>query len=71
MLKIRLMGTKRDIKWFRRILERCKDLQVLEFSDLYTNKGTDRFYRCYVEVERAEKARQSLRKNNTVSGTNQ
>ena len=55
MLKIRLMGTKNDIKWLRKILERNKRIQVLQFSELYTNKGTNKYYRAYVEVEKEQK----------------
>ena len=33
MLKIRLQGTLKDIQWFRRILEKHKELDVLEVSD--------------------------------------
>ena len=47
MLKIRLQGTLKDIQWFRRILE----LDVLEVSDAYANKGTSKYFRVYVEVE--------------------
>ncbi len=56
MLKVRLMGTKNDIKWFQRILQRNPKVEVTEFSELYVNKGTKRFYRVYAEV----------RKTNTV-----
>lgn len=56
MLKVRLMGTKNDIKWFQRLLLRNPKVEVMEFSDLYENKGTKRFYRVYAEV----------RKTNTV-----
>ena len=42
MLKIRLMGTKNDIRCFEKILRRHPKVEVLEFSDMYTNKGTDR-----------------------------
>ena len=38
MLKIRLQGTLKDIQWFRRILEKHKELDVLEVSDAYANK---------------------------------
>lgn len=55
MLKVRLMGTKKDIRWFREILEREKKLNVLQYSEPYSMKGTDRFYRVYVEVEKTEK----------------
>jgi len=52
VLKIRLMGTKNDIKWFGKILERQPQVAVTEFSELYRNKGTDRFYRVYIEVRK-------------------
>jgi hypothetical protein len=33
MLKIRLQGTKNDIKWFKKILERNSKIDAMEFSD--------------------------------------
>ncbi len=53
VLKIRLMGTKNDIKWFERILQRQPKVAVTEVSELYRNKGTNRYYRAYVEVQKA------------------
>ncbi len=53
MLKIRLMGTKNDINWFKKILKRQSKVTVTEFSELYQNKGTNRYYRAYVEVQKA------------------
>ena len=50
MLKVRLMGTKNDIKWFGKILQRNPKIEVTEFSDLYPNKGTKKYHRAYVEV---------------------
>ena len=47
MLKIRLMGTKNDITWFKKIMQRHPKVEVLEMSDLYPNKGTDKYYRSY------------------------
>ncbi len=55
MLKIRLMGTKNDIKWFERILQRQSKVAVTEVSEMYQNKGTNRFYRAYVEVKKANR----------------
>lgn len=52
MLKIRLMGTRNDIKWFEKILKRNSKLEVTEFSELFQNKGTNKFYRAYVEVQK-------------------
>ena len=59
MLKIRLMGTKNDIKWFGKILKRQSRLTVTEFSELYRNKGTNRYYRAYVEVQKANMKQKS------------
>ena len=47
------MGTRNDIKWFEKILKRQLKVVVTEFSELYRNKGTNRFYRAYVEVQKA------------------
>lgn len=52
MLKIRMQGTKNDINWFRRLLERHKEVKVMDISDAYANKGTSRYFRVYAEVER-------------------
>ena len=56
MLKIRLMGTKNDITWFKKIMQRYPKVEVLEMSDLYPNKGTDKYYRSYVEVKKTNVA---------------
>lgn len=53
MLKIRLMGTKNDIKWFGKILQKNPKIEVLEFSDYYPNKGTKKFHRVYVEIKKS------------------
>ena len=53
MLKVRLMGTKNDIKWFGKILQRNPKIKVTELSDLYPNKGTKKYYRAYVEVRKS------------------
>lgn len=53
MLKVRLMGTKNDIKWFEKILRRHPKMIVTEFSDMFQNKGTNRYYRAYVELRKA------------------
>ncbi len=59
MLKIRLMGTKKDIKWFEKILKRQPKVAVTEFSEMYQNKGTNKYYRVYVEVQKADTRQKS------------
>ena len=45
MLKVRLMGTKNDIAWFQKILQRHPKIEVMELSELYSNKGTSKYYK--------------------------
>ncbi len=55
MLKIRMQGTKKDLHWFRRLLERQEGMDVKSVSEPFANKGTNKFFRVYAEVERKEK----------------
>jgi len=55
MLKIRMQGTKKDLHWFRRLLERHEGVEVKEVSEPFANKGTNKYFRVYAEVERTEK----------------
>ena len=54
MLKIRLMGTKSDIAWFQKILSSNNKIEVLEVSDLYSNKRTKKYYRAYAQVKKVD-----------------
>jgi len=55
MLKIRMQGTAKDLKWFRKLLEGNKELRVMRVSEAFANKGTKNFFRMYAEVEKADK----------------
>ncbi|MBQ7588277.1 MAG: hypothetical protein IJT37_09675 [Lachnospiraceae bacterium] len=55
MLKVRLMGTKRDMKWFQKVIERDRRIQILRISEPYAIKGSNRYYRMYVEVDRNDR----------------
>ncbi|MCM1120645.1 MAG: hypothetical protein NC543_14935 [bacterium] len=52
MLKLRLQGTKNDIRWFLKILSREKRLNVKNTSPYFDNKGTSKNKRLYTEVYR-------------------
>ena len=52
MLKIRIQGTPQDIAWFKRLLGHHEEVKVLEVSEPFPNKGTNRYFRAYAEVER-------------------
>lgn len=54
MVKVRLQGTKQDINWFiERVLKNNNEV-VLDISETFANKGTNRFVRLYSEVEKAK-----------------
>ena len=53
------MGTKGDIEWFQKLIKNHFQVKVLETSDLYTNKGTTRYYRSYMEVIRKKNTRKT------------
>ena len=55
MLKIRLQGTVRDIRWFKRLLEKHAEIRVIQVSEIFSNKGTNRYFRFYAEIDRIEK----------------
>jgi len=50
MLKIRLMGTIQEIRWFEKLLHKSTNLVVTEFSKPFHNKGTNKYCRVYTEV---------------------
>ena len=52
MLKLRLQGTKNDIRWFLKLLSRDKRFDVENTSTFFSNKGTDRYKRLYTEIYR-------------------
>ena len=56
MLKVRLMGTKNDIVWFQKILQRHPKIEILEISELYSNKGTNKYYRAYAAYAEVQKS---------------
>lgn len=37
------------------ILEKHLGIRILRMSDVFSNKGTNRYFRMYVEVEREER----------------
>ena len=52
MLKLRIMGTKKDLGWFKKVLKSVPEVEVTQISECYGNKGTNRYSRMYAEVEK-------------------
>lgn len=52
MLKIRIQGTKNDIRWFIKILQADKRFCVENTSTFFDNFGTKKYKRVYTEIFR-------------------
>ena len=52
MIKMRLQGTKNDIRWFLKVLEKDKRFDLVDTSDFYQIKTSNRFKRLYTNVFR-------------------
>lgn len=54
MLKIRLQGTTKDLKWFLKMMARDKRFVTNKPSEPKDIKGSDRYKRVYTEIFRSE-----------------
>lgn len=50
MVKLRIMGPTNELKRMRRVIERNRCLDVVSVSEVFSNKGTKRFFRQYMDV---------------------
>ena len=54
MIKVRLQGTKVDFEWIENQLAECPKVKITESSDTYSNKGTNKYFRKYLEINKNE-----------------
>lgn len=54
MIKIRMQGTTKDLKWFKKVLERNKKLEIKSMSEPMPNKGTKKYFRVYADLYRTD-----------------
>ena len=43
MIKLRVQGTSIELKRMYRVLEKQKSISILSLSDMYPNKGTNKY----------------------------
>ncbi len=53
MVKMRLQGTKEDMEWLEEQLSQLPNVQITESSEIYRNKGTNNYFRKYLEIEKS------------------
>lgn len=59
MIKIRVQGTKQDIKWLEQQISALDKVQVTESSAMYSNQGTNKYFRKYMEVEPVKESKKA------------
>ena len=52
MVKVRLQGTKEDMEQLEKQMEQIPNVQITESSELFSNKGTNKYFRKYLEIEK-------------------
>ena len=52
MVKVRLQGTKEDMEWLEEQLRECTEIKITESSQPLSNKGTNKYFRKYLEVNK-------------------
>ena len=50
MIKLRVQGTSIELKRMYRVLEKQKSISILSLSDMYPNKGTNKYFRMYMDI---------------------
>lgn len=56
-IKVRIQSTPQQISNFHKLLNRCEELgmcEVMNFSEMFRNKGTDKYYRAYSDITISE-----------------
>ena len=66
MLKLRIQGTKNDIRWFIRILQADKRYSVENTSTFFDNFGTKKYKRVYTEIFRNKDKQLIMQENNIM-----
>lgn len=54
ILKIRVQSTPEEICNFHKFLNLCEDMglcQVMNFSNIFSNKGTSKYFRAYSDIK--------------------
>ena len=51
MIKVRFQGTKEDMEWLQEQIKQIPNIQITESSKVFPNKGTEKYFRKYLEIE--------------------
>lgn len=56
MIKIRIQATQEDLEWLQKQLVTVPTIQITEVSKPFSNIGTNRYFRQYMEIEKRDEA---------------
>ena len=54
MIKMRLQGSRNDIRWFLKILEKDDRFDVVDTSEMFSIKTSNRYKRLYTNIFRKQ-----------------
>lgn len=57
MLKVRVMGNKEEIHWFQEVLTKNKQMELLDFSEVFSLANTRKYYRAYCQVQKKDEVK--------------
>ena len=49
---MRLQGTQEDMEWLEEQLRDCPEIRITESSQLFSIKGTNKYFRKYLEINK-------------------
>jgi len=52
MIKVRAQGTEEELEWFKKTIKEATHIELLDSSELFQNKGTNKYFRQYFVIER-------------------
>lgn len=54
MIKLRVQGTKNDIQLICEMMKKDPRIEIIQVSEIYSNKGTNKYFRWYADVQIVE-----------------
>jgi len=63
MLKVRLQGSKNDIKAFIKILKRCAKITIVKISAFIQLEGTEKYYKVFIDLKRNKRDENEYRRS--------
>ena len=58
MVKVRMQGTKEDMKWLEEQINKMPEVAVVVSTTAFQNKGTNKYFRRYLEINKRQNCKE-------------